>query len=120
MKEEVIRWWDKAKDDLKKAKDNWNIKNYDLSSFLCQQAVEKALKAFLIEKTNKFPKIHDLVKLGKLAGLDRDLLKDCERLTFVYTETRYPDASDAKYSKEESERDIQTAEKILKWIGKNL
>ena len=118
MKEEVKRWWIFAKDDLRKAHDNFNIGNYDLSSFLCQQAVEKALKAVLIKKTNEYPKIHDLVMLGNLADLDKNLLKYCEKLTFVYTETRYPDASYRKYSKEESETDITIAEEILTWIEK--
>src|SRR3989344_2960716 len=107
MKEEVKRWWNKANDDLRKAKDNLNIKNYDLSSFLCQQAVEKALKALLIEKKGDFPKIHDLFRLGKLVGLDEDLLKYCESLTSVYVETRYPDISNEKYNKEESLKDIK-------------
>ncbi|MEK6983963.1 MAG: HEPN domain-containing protein [Nanoarchaeota archaeon] len=120
MKEEIKRWMEFAKDDLKKAHDNFNIENYNLSSFLCQQAVEKALKAMLIKKMNKYPKIHDLVMLGNLAGLDKNLLKYCEKLTFVYTETRYPDTSYRKYSKEESEEDIKNTEEILKWIGKKL
>ena len=120
MKEEVERWLNKAKDDLRKAKDNLNIKNYDLTSFLCQQAVEKALKSVLIEKTKEFPKIHDLVRLGKLAEINKELLKECEKLTFVYTETRYPDTSDREYTQQEAEDDIKTAEKIIKWIIERL
>jgi len=120
MREETKRWIEKAKDDLKKAKDNFNIKNYDLTSFLCQQAVEKALKAVLIEKTKRFPKIHDLVRLGKLAKIDKKLLKDCEKLTFVYVETRYPDINIRKYDKEEAKEDIKIAERILKWVIKKL
>ncbi len=56
MREETENWLNKAKDDLRKAKDNFNIKNYDLTSFLCQQAAEKAIKSVLIEKTKKFQK----------------------------------------------------------------
>ncbi|MBL7147705.1 MAG: HEPN domain-containing protein [Nanoarchaeota archaeon] len=77
MKEETKRWLTKSKDDVIKAKDNLKIKHYDLVSFLCQQSTEKALKSFLIEKTGKFPKIHDLVKLGKLANLEKDKSKFC-------------------------------------------
>ena len=99
MREETQRWLDKAEDDLKKARDNCSIKHYDLASFLCQQAVEKALKAVLIEETEMFPKIHDLVKLGRLANISKDLLKECEKLTFVYVETRYPDVGNRSYTK---------------------
>lgn len=120
MREEVEKWFNKAKDDLRKAKDNFNIENYDLTSFLCQQAVEKALKSVLIEKTKKFPKIHDLVRLGKLVGMNEELLKNCEKLTFVYTETRYPDISDRNYTKQEAEDDIKIAERIIKWATEKL
>ncbi len=120
MREETKRWMDKVKDDLRKAKDNFKIKNYDLSSFLCQQTVEKALKAVLIERTKNFPKIHDLVRLGKLVVLDEELLKDCEKLSPVYIETRYPDVDEEDYTQEESAEDIKTAEKILKWTIKQL
>ena len=120
MREEVQRWLNKAEDDLKKAKDNCNIKHYDLASFLCQQTVEKALKAVLIEETKKFPQIHDLVKIGKLVNISEDLLKECEKLTFVYVETRYPDVSNRKYTKRESLEDIESADKILQWVKERL
>lgn len=118
--EEVDRWISSAKEDLRKARDNFNLSNYDLSSFLSHQVVEKSLKALLIKKTKKFPKIHDLVRLGRLVGLNDNLLKDCEKLTFVYTETRYPDVGFRKYTKFESEEDIKIADRILQWIEKNL
>lgn len=120
MGKEFERWFISAKKDLKKAKDNLNIENYDLASFLCQQAVEKALKSLLIKQTNKFPKIHDLFRLGKLVCIDKDLLESCKKLTTVYTETRYPDVSDEEYTKEESEEDIKITEEILKWVKKKL
>lgn len=120
MREEVKRWLDKSKDDLRKAKDNFKIGNYDLASFLSQQAAEKALKSLLIERTKTFPKIHDLVRLGKLLKIDDSLLKDCEKLTFVYIETRYPDISNRKYTEKESEEDIKIAEKIIIWTVKEL
>ena len=119
MKEETKLWLNKSKDDLKKAKSNFKIKNYDVASFLCQQAVEKGLKAVLIERTNTFPKIHDLVRLGKLVSLSNNLLKDCEVLNPVYIETRYP-IFNRKYSKKEATKDIKNAEGIIKWIKKNL
>src|SRR3989338_7724907 len=99
MKEETKLWINRAKTDLKKAKDNFEIKHYDLVSFLCQQSAEKALKAVLIEKTNSFPKIYDLIKLGRSVNIDDDLLKECERLTSGYIETRYPDMPDRKFPK---------------------
>jgi len=117
---EFEKWLISAEKDLKKAKDNFNIENYDLASFLCQQAVEKSLKSLLIKQTNKFPKIYDLVRLGNLVNIDKDLLENCKRLTAVYTENRYPDVSAEEYTKEEAEEDIEVTEDILKWVKKKL
>lgn len=119
MKEETRKWVEKVDSDIIAAKDNLNMGHYDLVSFLCQQAVEKILKACLIEKNGKFPKIHDLVRLGKLCEIEETLLKECESLTFIYTGARYPDIEE-KYTKEESENDIKTAEKVIKWIKEKL
>ena len=120
MNEETSLWIKRAKSDLKKAKDNIGIKHYDLVSFLCQQSAEKSLKAVLIEKTNNFPRIHDLVKLGRLVNIDEILLKECEKLISAYIEARYPDTPDRKFTKLESVKDIKSAEIILKWAKKQI
>jgi len=120
IKKEFERWIISAERDLKKSKDNLNMGNYDLASFLCQQSVEKALKSLLIKQTKEFPKIHDLVRLGNLVNIDKNLLENCKKLTTVYTGTRYPDISDEEYTKEESEEDIKITEMILKWVKKKL
>ena len=120
MGEEIQRWFDKAKDDLKKARDNFEMGNYDLTSYLCQQAIEKSLKSVLIKRTKSFPKIHDLVKLGKSVKLNKDLLEGCKRLNSVYIESRYPDVSSDKFTKEESQEDIKITEEILEWAKKQL
>jgi len=120
MKEEVKKWINKAKEDFDTAKYNLDGGKTNAGVFFLQQAAEKSLKAFLIKRDNKFPKIHDLIKLGKLAGVDKELLKGCEKLSFVYTETRYPDTGNEDYSNEEIEEYIKIAEDILKWVEEKL
>ena len=116
MREDVKKWLDKSKSDLKKAKDNFDIGHYDLASFMCQQSAEKALKAFLIFRDDVLIKSHDLVNLGRKAGISSELLKKCKDLNPVYAETRYPDVSEDDFTKEDSEEDIKIAEEILKWV----
>ncbi|MBL7147706.1 MAG: HEPN domain-containing protein [Nanoarchaeota archaeon] len=41
-------------------------------------------------------------------------------LNSVYIQTRYPDINEEESTKEESEKDIKTVEKILKWVEKNI
>ena|SRR5439155_4903422 len=61
--------------------------------FMCQQSLEKSLKAHVTARTGEFPpRIHNLVRLGELAGLqfsqeEKTLL---ERLSLYYLQSRYP------------------------------
>ena len=62
--------------------------------FTCQQAIEKMLKALVSKKhQERFPpKIHDLVKLLTIAGIEApDEKKEfLAKLNYYYLETRYP------------------------------
>ena len=69
----------------------------ETSCFHCQQAIEKALKAFLVWKSQSFEKVHDigyLLNLCKKYGLNFDFLnKDkAETITSYAAEIRYPSA----------------------------
>lgn len=116
MKEEVSRWWKSAIEDLRKAKDNFDIGNYDLASFLCQQAVEKALKSLDIMISGKFIKSHDLAFLSKRVNAPKNILDKCRKLKPVYTESRYPDFLDASlYTKERASSLMDSAREVLEW-----
>jgi HEPN domain-containing protein len=64
--------------------------------FHCQQAIEKALKAFLVWKNEPFEKTHDLTYLLELCetyGLEFDFLKSkAKTITAYAVENRYPSA----------------------------
>ena len=45
MRNEAKNWWKQARRDLKAAKNSFNSADYYVTSFLCHQSVEKALKA---------------------------------------------------------------------------
>jgi HEPN domain-containing protein len=61
--------------------------------FMCQQSLEKLLKAHVAARTGEFPpRIHNLMRLEEAAGLhctpdEKALL---ERLSLYYIQTRYP------------------------------
>jgi len=120
MKKEVENWWKQAKVDLATAKDNVNIERFSYAIFLSEQAVEKALKSLYLKKFNEIPRIHDLTIFAKTLNLPLELYHDCEDLTNVYTETRYPDVSDIipaeRYTKEEANQFVKKAEEVIKWI----
>jgi len=114
-------WWEQAKRDLRAARSNLLVKEYNISSFQSQQAAEKALKALILKNNNRLPKEHDLVLLANKSKLPENMIQLCKDLTPVYVETRYPDVNGFKqYTKEESEEDIKMAEEILRWVEKNI
>ena len=109
--------------DLKSAKHSLKSRDYYLSAFMCQQAVEKILKSFYLKKYGELRKIHDLAYFAKKLNLSEDLTKKCEILTKVYVEARYPDMGSGdipakKFSKEDAEGFIEIATEVLRCIKK--
>ena len=49
--QESDEWWEQANKDLKAAKSNFLTKEYNVASFLSQQAAEKALKALISHRS---------------------------------------------------------------------
>jgi len=91
--EKVAYWLDIAQYDLETAKSIQQSGRYVYTVFMCQQAVEKLLKALYLKKYEKeAPRSHSLVYLEGLLNLkldepQRELLAE---LTSYYIEGRYP------------------------------
>jgi len=125
MRDEILLWWGQSKKDYEAAKKNFNIGEHYLVAFLCQQAVEKALKAVYIKKmkTNPGP-IHSLIMLANAVGLPQSHFTILRKLSVDFVATRYPDASgglpfenyDANISKDR----LEESWKVLEWIKKEL
>ncbi|MEW5937105.1 MAG: HEPN domain-containing protein [Candidatus Thermoplasmatota archaeon] len=124
MQDEIKSWWMQAMADLEAAEDLATTRHYYLSSLCSHQAVEKALKALCILKHKILIKTHDIVMLAEKAGLPSDLIDACDELNPVYIETRYPDASGVvpahEYTQEDARRDLEIAEKVIKWIEQQI
>lgn len=65
-----------------------------LSAFHCHQAIEKALKAFVLEKKGYAPDGHNIIFLCKTAAKINngfyDWVDECIALNNYYIQTRYP------------------------------
>lgn len=119
------QWFSKAEADLGSAKILFREGGAtDTICFLCQQAVEKYLKGYLISKKKKFGKIHDLAALLALCGeIDKEFLdwyKEAEKLTSYYIETRYPPDIPISYTKEEAREALSQAETITEFIKEKI
>lgn len=90
---DVKSWVDASRYDLETARALLGSRRYLYVLFMCQQSLEKLLKAHVTAGTAKFPpRIHNLVRLAELAALnleerERGLL---ERLSLYYIQSRYP------------------------------
>ena len=91
--------------------------------FHCQQAVEKALKAFLTWHDHPFRKTHDLVELGgRCVALDATLepsLRTAGPLTEYAWRFRYPGEVDEP-AREEAEQSLKVARSVVTAVVQRL
>ena len=125
MRKEVEHWWLQALKDLDSARKNFNIEEYHLTAFLCQQSVEKALKALYIHKLKQSPgTTHSLIFLGQKTGIPKEYHNGLRRLSPDFVITRYPDAAQAVphelYDEKIAGERIEIAEKVTEWASQGL
>ena len=92
-------------------------------AFLCQQAVEKALKALYLEKRRESPgSTHSLI-LKKLK-LPARLLGNLRKLGPDFVIARYPDAAQGLpselYDRKTAEERLRLSKEVLRWVEKAL
>ena len=101
--EKVQYWLDIADRDYVVAKDLMEKKHWLYVGYMCQQAVEKTLKAYHTKYQSDDPmRIHNLVRLAENAGVC-DLMTEEQQafldvLTPLNIEARYPDYKSRIYA----------------------
>lgn len=94
MLTETAEWLTQSEYDLDTAESLYHAGRYIYTIFMCHLAVEKALKALVVETTGKAPpKTHNLIHLMKIghAKLNDDQIKFVTRLSLAGIITRYPE-----------------------------
>ena len=116
-------WLNRARSDLVLARlEEEGIYLEDMC-FHTQQAVEKAIKALLINRHVEFPYIHDIAQL--LTLLERtgqeipEPVRQAERLTRFAIFTRYPGVG-PPVSHQEYEEAIAIAEEVVRWAEERI
>ncbi len=95
------------------------IEVYDVCLVLCQQAVEKMLKALYIKKTGNEspPRIHSLRKLVEETNMSDKALNLVGKLDSYYLALRYPDITDKmpyEYCEQaDAQQGIKMAEEVI-------
>mgnify|MGYP003351225168 CR=1 FL=1 len=117
--EQVDFWRRGALDDLDAARVLLEKRKFGHSLFCMHLAVEKALKARVMEATQTLaPKIHNLVRLAELSGLETS--PERRRILLEFNEYcmagRYPDARNVPANGALCNAEIVRAEELLKWL----
>lgn len=117
-------WIDEAAESLKTAEVLWNGHRYLESGFFAHLTVEKALKAFYVERRGGIPpKTHNLIVLAQQSGIDAELtteqLEIIADLAPLNIESRYPQDREKIFKSTTPDgfmKYIENAREILEWI----
>lgn len=125
-KKDIMQWVEVSTYDIETAKAMQKAGRYLYVLFCCQQAIEKRLKALVVNTTENFPpKSHDLVMLAELAkaGLDPRQKLFLRKLNNYYIETRYPEETreiSKKVTRTLSKLYLTETEEMIKCLDRQL
>jgi HEPN domain-containing protein len=128
VREEALKWYQQALEDLLTAEQLFKAQRYYAVAFWSQQAAEKALKALLIfsgkiVRTHDLNEIIDIVEKELLINVS-EIRDDANKLTIHYIVSRYPDAANSIpariYSINDAEDLLRRAKKVIEWVKQNL
>jgi HEPN domain-containing protein len=94
MKDETRQWLSYAEENFEIAR--LALERGYLNACLqnAQQAVEKALKAALVESRGEFPKTHSIRELARVAATEKFpaeiAIEECDLLDSIYIPSKYP------------------------------
>lgn len=126
ISEKVEYWLDIADYDIQTARSLHHSGRYLYTVFLCQQAIEKILKANYMRRFSKeAPFSHNLVYLNSLMelGTSDKQLKVIAELTTYYIEGRYPTYKkklSALIDEANSKSILKRTEELFKWLKSKL
>ena len=121
MKELIEKLKKRAESFLKIAKISYKEKDYDISMFSLEQAVQLLLKAKILEFNVSFPKTHDIFELIEfLKKLNFKIKVEkykeiIEKLNITYISSRYLPTS---FSEKEVKKALEFVEKLKKTLWK--
>ncbi|MBI5300454.1 MAG: HEPN domain-containing protein [Deltaproteobacteria bacterium] len=123
MRSVTKQWVERADYDLETAKFLFKGGRYLYVAFMCQQCIEKTLKAYITSKEKSPPLIHNLLRLAEESDLMRSMT-DGQRLLLAdlnpfYIKTRYGEYKDelSKICTAVSAKDmLAKTQEFVKWL----
>lgn len=127
MEDITKKWVERAKYDLDTAKAMFDAHRYLYVAFMCQQAIEKILKAIIIDKGKEVLRTHNLVRLAEIAEVYNLMGDETKNLFMDLTpfaiEARYGDYRDRLseiIDRRASLDYLEKTEKIFKCLRKKI
>jgi HEPN domain-containing protein len=123
VQEQIAYWTTGSQEDFDAAGSLLEKGHFRHCLFFAHLAIEKLLKALVVHRTKKEPaKIHNLIRLAKLAQLQLD--KDREDLLREFgqyqLEGRYPDSQQLQLSDRYVQQELNRTQEILEWLRQQL
>ena len=120
MKEETQPWLLQAEEHYQDVLYLYEGSRYSLAVYSCHQALEKILKAAIVEFTGKLPsKSHNLDALAREAALTlpEEWYTDLAEITRHFWHVRFPDFQKYVYTtKEKAEPTVSKTRELYLWI----
>jgi HEPN domain-containing protein len=122
ISEKIEYWLDIADYDMETSRSMQKSGRYLYTVFMCQQAIEKILKALYLQEISKeAPLSHNLVYLQSLLrlNLSKAQLRVLADLTTYYIEGRYPSYKkrlSTLIGREKSSKILKESEEIYRWL----
>jgi len=127
MKKETAEWISIANEELMAAKYLEKLNLPRMVCYHCQQFVEKAMKAFLVEKDIEFHRTHNILDLKNMIvalGVDIPLNNDEAIFLNSIYRSRYPAGLGllpyGEPNKKDCEKALDCATKMSDWLEKNI
>lgn len=125
VRKEVERLLTQARRDLANAEKILATEAYEVVAFLCQQSVEKGLKAlFAHKRRTRSPATHSLLELAADVSAPKSLGEAFAAINPDYVTTRYPDAANGVpghiYTKDMAKARIAAAWEVWKWLDRQI
>jgi HEPN domain-containing protein len=123
-KEEHVRYWQKsARHDLDSAEAMFDAGRFDGCLFVGHLSLEKLLMAIFVHRNESElpPRIHNLVRLAELSGIDLDDHQKflLDTITDFNIQTRYPDYKLDFYkqcTREYTDRQLSIIKEFYQWL----
>jgi HEPN domain-containing protein len=126
MEEDIRYWLEIAEYDLGTAEAMLGSARYIYVLFMCQQTLEKALKAHVAKATLQLPpRLHNLLRLSELAALilKEEDKKYLEKLNYYYLGSRYPEDRKTlakEVTKQLAEEYLRKTKELFIWLKEML